>query len=64
MIPADGFESFIYAFARNGKEYILRNGHSLRRSEALIRGEVDWINFLAAGETSVSWAILSGADGL
>ena len=42
----DGFESFIYEFNRNSESFILRIGHSLRRSENLIRGEVDWINYL------------------
>jgi len=45
----DGFESYLYAFEDDGKGYILRVSHSLRRSEALIRGEADWINYLAAG---------------
>ncbi|MCP4363498.1 MAG: phosphotransferase, partial [Chloroflexi bacterium] len=55
----DGFESFMYAFERDGEAYILRVGHSLRRSIPLIQGEVDWINYLAAGGASVSRAILS-----
>lgn len=55
----DGFESFIYEFTHNGGNYILRIGHSLRRSENLIRGEVDWINYLHNGGASVSRAILN-----
>ena len=55
----DGFESFIYEFERGGGSYILRIAHSLRRSEDLIKGEVDWINYLAAGGASVARAILS-----
>ncbi|MCB9434698.1 MAG: phosphotransferase [Ardenticatenaceae bacterium] len=55
----DGFESFIYTFERDGERYILRLGHSQRRSEALIRGEVDWINYLAENGTSVAWAVPS-----
>ena len=55
----DGFESVIYEFTRDDKAYILRLAHSLRRNEALIHGEVDWINYLAAGGTSVASAILS-----
>jgi Ser/Thr protein kinase RdoA (MazF antagonist) len=55
----DGFESFIYAFSREDGELILRIGHSLRRSYALIAGEVDWINYLAAGGAGVARAILS-----
>ncbi len=57
--PLGGFESFIYEFERGSKEYILRIGHSLRRSRSLIRGEVDWMNFLADGGTPVPRAVLS-----
>jgi Ser/Thr protein kinase RdoA (MazF antagonist) len=55
----DGFESFIYKFQRPDGKFILRIGHSDRRSPDLIRGEVDWINYLAAGGASVARAILS-----
>jgi Ser/Thr protein kinase RdoA (MazF antagonist) len=57
--PLDAFESFIYEFERGGEGYILRVGHSFRKSEALIRGEVDWINYLARGGVSVARAISS-----
>jgi len=55
----DGFESFIYEFKRENNSYILRIGHSLRRSENLIKGEVDWINYLHGGGAGVSRAILA-----
>jgi len=55
----DGFESFIYEFERGNGAYILRIGHSLRRSVSLIQGEVDWINYLSDGGASVARAILS-----
>ena len=55
----DSFESIIYEFERGGKDFILRIGHSLRKSEALIQGEVDWINHLARGGVSVAQAISS-----
>lgn len=54
-----GFESFIFSFRRDGREYILRISHSLRRSEELIRGEVDWINYLADGGVTVAGAVMS-----
>jgi Ser/Thr protein kinase RdoA (MazF antagonist) len=57
--PRDGFESFIYQFDRGGAPAILRVTHSLRRSPELIRGEVDWINYLAAGGATVAGALLS-----
>jgi Ser/Thr protein kinase RdoA (MazF antagonist) len=55
----DGFESFVYEFERGSEAYILRIAHSSRRSEPLIHGEVDWINYLADGGASVPRAILS-----
>ena len=55
----DGFESYMYEFSRDDGDYILRIGHSLRRSENLILGEVDWINYLAAGGASVARAVES-----
>lgn len=55
----DGFESYIYEFEHDGGDYILRIGHSRRRTVELIQGEVDWINYLAAGGAGVSRAILS-----
>ncbi|MCB9453283.1 MAG: phosphotransferase [Anaerolineaceae bacterium] len=60
----DGFESFMYAFERDDTAYILRIGHSLRRSAALIQGEVDWINYLVKGGVGASRAITSGAGNL
>ncbi len=42
-----GFESFIYAFTRDGKEYILRLSHSMRFSLEMIEAEVDWVNYLS-----------------
>ncbi len=55
----DAFESFIYEFERDSHAYILRIAHSFRRSESLILGEVDWINYLAEGGVSVAKAIPS-----
>jgi Ser/Thr protein kinase RdoA (MazF antagonist) len=55
----DGFESFIYEFDKDGDAFILRVGHSLRRSTDLVHGEVDWINYLAAGGAGVSRAVES-----
>jgi amicoumacin kinase len=57
--PLDAFESFIYEFERGGASYILRIGHNFRKSEALIQGEVDWINYLARNGVSVARAISS-----
>lgn len=55
----DGFESFMYEFDRPAGAFILRLGHSFRRTPELIHGEVDWLNYLAAGGASVARAVLS-----
>lgn len=52
----DGFESFIYQFDKDGAGYILRIGHGERRGEVYVRGEVDWLNYLAAGGAAVAGA--------
>lgn len=59
-----GFESFIYSFEKDGAPYVLRLGHSLRRTPGLIQGEVDWINHLARGGAGVAKAVNSDADNL
>lgn len=55
----DGFESHILEFERGGEPFILRLSHSLRRTPELIYGEVDWINYLAAGGAGVARAVAS-----
>jgi Ser/Thr protein kinase RdoA (MazF antagonist) len=60
----DGFESYLYLFSRPDGDYVLRIGHSLRRTQELIQGEVDWINYLAAGGAGVAKAILSNTGRL
>ncbi|MCA9928301.1 MAG: phosphotransferase [Anaerolineales bacterium] len=60
----DGFESYLYEFEKTGGSFILRIGHSRRRSPDLIRGEVDWINFLAAGGAGVAKAVTSAHGNL
>jgi Ser/Thr protein kinase RdoA (MazF antagonist) len=58
------FESFIYEFACADGAYILRLSHTLCKSEALIRREVNWINYLAAGGVGVARVIHSVNDQL
>ena len=64
MKELGGFESFIYGYEKDGRGYVLRLGHSLRRSPDLIRGEVDWINHLARGGAGVAKAVNSEAGNL
>lgn len=54
-----GFESFVYEFERDGKSYILKITHTIRRSEAYIMGEIDWLNYLADGGVAVARAVPS-----
>ena len=54
-----GFESYIYAFNGDGIEGILRISHSIRRSPDLIRGELDWINYLHQGGVGVARPLIS-----
>jgi len=49
-----GFESYIYAINRGAEQGILRIAHSIRRSPDLIRGELDWINYLYRGGVGVA----------
>jgi len=50
----------MYEFHRpQDGEFILRVGHSHRRTPQMIAGEIDWINYLARGGAHVSRAILS-----
>lgn len=64
----DGFESFMLEFERPSggasQRGILRIGHSLRRSPALIQAEADWINYLAEGGATVARALPSPAGSL
>ena len=60
----DGFESFIYQVSKNGKDYILRIGHSARRTSQLIQAESEFLNYLAHGGLSVPQVLLSEAGRL
>lgn len=49
-----GFESFVYSFEKDQKEYILRITHSMRRTLEHIESEMDWIAFLHNNGVSCS----------
>lgn len=55
----DGFESYIYRFNRGDETGILRITHSIRRTPGQIRGELDFINYLKAGNAGVACALIS-----
>src|SRR5207248_7744914 len=46
--PLHAFQNFVYEFRRGAREFILRISHSSRRREAMILGELDWIEYLGA----------------
>jgi len=50
----DGFESYIYEFQGSDTPGILRISHSIRRTGDMIRGELDWIDYLHRGGVGVS----------
>lgn len=54
-----GFESFVFEYSLEKKGYILRLSHSSRRTDAMISGEVEWINYLAQGGVPAARAVPS-----
>ncbi len=60
----DGFESYMYEFEKDDRDFILRIGHSRRRSPEMIYGEVDWINYLATNGAGVARAVESAQGNL
>lgn len=61
--PIGGFESFVYEFRQNDKDYIMRVSHSSHRSLNMIKGELDWVNFLYDNDVSVARAVKSKNNG-
>jgi Ser/Thr protein kinase RdoA (MazF antagonist) len=53
------FESLVYEFTQGDKDRILKITHSLHRTPDQVRGELDWTNYLADHEVSVSLTIPS-----
>ncbi|OPA73772.1 aminoglycoside phosphotransferase [Paenibacillus selenitireducens] len=54
-----GFESFVYEYAKNGKSYVLKITHTIRRTVDYIMGELEWLNHLADQGITVARAIPS-----
>ncbi len=60
-----GFESFVYEMERNdGKQYILKITHSIRRTKDYLMGELEFVNYLAANGVETSAAIPSSNGNL
>jgi amicoumacin kinase len=55
----DAFENVVYIATSASGEFILRLGHSLRRTELLVRAELHWLNYLADNGASVPRALVS-----
>ncbi|KYK32326.1 MAG: phosphotransferase [Theionarchaea archaeon] len=54
-----GFDNIVYEFERDGEPFVLRFTHSSHRTAELIKGEVDFLNYLADNDASVSRAVPS-----
>jgi amicoumacin kinase len=54
-----GFDSYVYSYKRDGKDFILKITHSLRRSTSYIQAEIDWLNYMAREKVSVANAVPS-----
>ncbi|WP_058300621.1 phosphotransferase enzyme family protein [Gorillibacterium timonense] len=54
-----GFQNFIYSYAREGSQYILRFTPSTLRSLEALKGELEWIRYLAQNGLSVSEPVSS-----
>jgi len=48
------FESFVYSYTRDDKDYILKITHSIHRTVNQVRGELEWIDFLSNNGVAVS----------
>jgi Ser/Thr protein kinase RdoA (MazF antagonist) len=53
------FESVVYEYPKDDREFILKLTHSIHRTPEAIQGELEWTNYLAEGGVSAAPAILS-----
>ncbi len=60
----DGFESYIIKVKKENQDFILRIGHTSRRSPDLVQGEAEFLNHLAHGGLSVPKVLPSINDQL
>ncbi len=59
LTELEGFENYIYRFARKGQDLILRIGHTLHRSASHTRAEIDWLNYLVDRGLPVARPVVS-----
>lgn len=55
----EGGENFVFGFESDGKEYVLRVGHSSHRARDLIQAEIDWLNYLVGRHLPVASPVAS-----
>jgi Ser/Thr protein kinase RdoA (MazF antagonist) len=55
----DGFESYIYAYRKDGERRVLRVSHSLHRTSDATQGELEWLNYLVDGGVPAARAVFS-----
>jgi amicoumacin kinase len=53
------FDSFVYEFTREDKNYILKITHSIRRTSEYLLGEINWLNYLVDQDVSAARAVTS-----
>lgn len=54
-----GEDNIVYEYERDGEPFILRFTHSSHRTAELVKGEIDFLNYLADNGASVSRAVPS-----
>ena len=54
-----GEDNITYEYERDGESFILRFTHSSHRTVELVKGEIDFLNYLADNDASVSRAVPS-----
>ena len=58
------FESYVFAYSKDGREYILKLTHSLHRTKEAVMAELDWVNYLADNGVTAARTIPSIHDRL
>lgn len=57
--PVGGLENIVYEYTCHGEPFILRFTHSSHRRMELVKGEIDFLNYLADNNAPVSRAVPS-----
>ncbi|WDV48233.1 phosphotransferase [Clostridiaceae bacterium M8S5] len=57
-----GFENMVYEYHVGNNQYILRITHDSHRNKSLLKGEIDWLEYLSENGASVARPVLIGND--